>query len=106
MKCFKEEENDDIRSLGVIKKSEVEKMTDEELKGKMKKDLDEIFNVEKIIDFHFDLLQKAYIKGLNTGLKINETASTETMLKELKDRGVIRSWYYNGTYHVGNELPK
>ncbi len=81
-------------------------MTDEELKEKMKKDLDEVFNVENIIDFHFDLLRKAYIKGLNTGLKINETASTETLLKELKDRGVIRSWYYNGTYHVGNELPK
>lgn len=30
--------------------------------------------------------------------------STEILLKELKDRGVIRSWYYNGTYHVGNEL--
>lgn len=31
---------------------------------------------------------------------------TETMLKALKDRGVIRSWYYNGSYHVGNELPQ
>ena len=31
---------------------------------------------------------------------------TETMLKVLKDRGVISSWYYNGTYHVGNELPR
>ena len=31
---------------------------------------------------------------------------TEMMLKILKDRGVISSWYYNGTYHVGNELPK
>ena len=31
---------------------------------------------------------------------------TETMLKVLKDRGVISSWYYNGTYHVGNELPQ
>jgi hypothetical protein len=35
-----------------------------------------------------------------------KSASTETLLKELKDRGVIRSWYYNGTYHVGNELSK
>lgn len=31
---------------------------------------------------------------------------TETMLKVLKDRGVISSWYYNGSYHVGNELPR
>ena len=30
---------------------------------------------------------------------------TETMLKVLKDRGVIKSWYYNGSYHIGNELP-
>lgn len=31
---------------------------------------------------------------------------TETMLKVLKDRGVISSWYYNGSYHIGNELPR
>ena len=31
---------------------------------------------------------------------------TETMLKVLKDRGVISSWYYNGSYHVGNKLPR
>lgn len=39
-------------------------------------------------------------------LETVRAASTETLLQELKDRGVIRSWYYNGTYHVGNELPK
>lgn len=38
-------------------------------------------------------------------LEVVKSASTETLLKELKDRGVIRSWYYNGSYHVGNELP-
>ncbi len=32
-------------------------------------------------------------------------ASTEKLLKELKDRGVIRSWYYNGSYHIGNDMP-
>lgn len=37
--------------------------------------------------------------------EIIKNASTETLLKELKDRGVIHSWYYNGEYHVGNELP-
>lgn len=36
--------------------------------------------------------------------RIEKMTDTETMLKILKDRGVIRSWYYNGTYHVGNEL--
>lgn len=86
-------------------------MTEEELKEIMKKDLDGVFDVKPIIDFHFDLLQKAYVKGLNTGLKAGKSetiksVSTEILLKELKDRGVIRSWYYNGTYHVGNELPK
>ena len=39
-------------------------------------------------------------------LEVIKLASTETLLQELKDRGVIHSWYYNGTYHVGNELPK
>lgn len=38
--------------------------------------------------------------------EIIKSASTEALLKELKDRGVIRSWYYNGEYHVGNELPQ
>ena len=38
--------------------------------------------------------------------QIEKMTDTETMLKILKDRGVIRSWYYNGTYHVGNELSK
>ena len=39
-------------------------------------------------------------------LKNAELRKTETMLKVLKDRGVIKSWYYNGSYHVGNELPR
>ena len=38
--------------------------------------------------------------------QVVKSLSTETLLKELIDRKVIRSWYYNGTYHVGNELPK
>lgn len=44
-------------------------MTEEELKEKMDKDLEEVFNVKSIIDFQFDLMQKAYTKGLETGLK-------------------------------------
>ena len=45
-----------------------------------------------------------YIKELQQ--ENAELKKTETMLKALKDRGVIRSWYYNGSYHVGNELPQ
>ena len=36
-------------------------MTEEELKEKMDKDLNEVFDVKNIIDFQFDLLQKAYL---------------------------------------------
>lgn len=45
----------------------------------------------------------AFLAGLETKVK---SISTEILLRELKDRGVIRSWYYNGTYHIGNELSK
>ena len=52
--------------------------------------------------------QRDYIaikEAFFAGLKVNvKELSTETLLKELIDRKVIRSWYYNGTYHVGNEL--
>lgn len=46
-------------------------MEEKELKEKMNKDLDEVFNVKNIIDFQFDLVQKAYVKGLELGLKAN-----------------------------------
>jgi len=46
-------------------------------------------------------IQQAFLEGLKVNVK---ELSTETLLKELIDRKVIRSWYYNGTYHVGNEL--
>ncbi|MCR5218610.1 hypothetical protein [Treponema sp.] len=46
-------------------------MTETELKEEMDKDLGEIFNVENIINFQFDLMQKAYLKGIGTGRKIN-----------------------------------
>ena len=39
-----------------------------------------------------------YIKELKE--EIAELQDTETMLKTLKDRGVIKEWYYNGTYHA------
>lgn len=56
-------------------------MTEEELKEKMNKDLGEIFDVKIIMDFHFDLLQKAYLKGIETGMKIN---SSEKQLNEVE----------------------
>lgn len=73
-------------------------MTDEELAEEY---------VKSVIDvnaFDWKIVREialAYLAGLGTKVK---SLSTETLLKELKDRGVIRSWYYNGTYHVGNEL--
>ncbi len=48
-------------------------MTEEELKEKMDKDLNEVFDVKNIIDFQFDLLQKAYLKGIETGMKISSS---------------------------------
>lgn len=62
-------------------------MTEEELKEKMKKDLDEVLNVKSIIDFQFDLVQKAYLKGLEIVFKANETTKElEQENKELKDK--------------------
>ena len=59
-------------------------------------------------------LYDGYIKGFNDAyeqaksvisnipsLKIKvESCDIETMLKILKDKGVIKSWYYNGSYHA------
>ena len=52
-------------------------MTEEELKEKMDKDLNEVFNVKSIIDFQFDFLQKAYLKGIKTGMKISSSKAKE-----------------------------
>jgi hypothetical protein len=52
------------------------------------------------------LMDKTIEQNFALKTQIEKMTDTETMLKILKDRGVIRSWYYNGTYHVGNELPK
>jgi len=51
---------------------------------------------------------KSLIKNWKEGAEFGYNYAlndTEAMLKSLKDKGVIRSWYYNGTYHIGNELP-
>lgn len=75
-------------------------MKEEELEEKMKKDLDEVFNVEKIMDFQFDLSQKAYSKGLETGLLIGrpiegtEKESYEFVKKEMEKPYDYRSVIY------------
>lgn len=54
-----------------------------------------------------DIAKENFLVGLKVGRhETIKSVSTETLLKELIDRKVIRSWYYNGTYHIGNELPK
>jgi len=57
-------------------------------------------------DYFSDALDKQIEATLELQKENAELRKTETMLKVLKDRGVIRSWYYNGSYHVGNELPQ
>lgn len=98
-------------------------MTDEEMAEKfvdtlLKKDnseLDKFLN-ESLGNLNLTAKQAGVLLGITkgvgiisylAGLKVKvKELSTETLLKELIDRKVIRSWYYNGTYHVGNELPK
>lgn len=57
-------------------------MDEEELKEKMDKDWNEIFDVKSIMDFQFALLQKAYQKGIETGMKIS---SSEKQLNEVEE---------------------
>lgn len=48
----------------------------------MDKDWNEIFDVKNIMDFQFALLQKAYQKGIETGMKIS---SSEKQLNEVEE---------------------
>lgn len=57
-------------------------MDEEELKEKMDKDWNEIFDVKSIMDFQFALLQKAYQKGIETGMKIS---SSEKQLNKVEE---------------------
>ncbi len=59
-------------------------MEEKELKEKMDKDLEEVFNVKSIIDFQFDLVQKAYVKGLELGLKVG-SLQWHDLQKDLND---------------------
>ena len=65
--------------------------------------------ITKVIDVWSAREETLHEEGFQDGAEFGYNKAledTETMLKVLKDRGVIRSWYYNGTYHVGNELPR
>lgn len=64
-------------------------MTENELKEKMDKDLDEALDVKNIIDFHFALLEKAYIKGLNTGLMVSRVKWHKVADGDLPKNGVL-----------------
>ena len=57
-------------------------MDEEELKEKMVIDWNEIFVVKSIMDFQFALLQKAYQKGIETGMIIS---SSEKQLNEVEE---------------------
>ena len=46
-------------------------MTKEELKERMAKDIKEVFNTDTVINFIFSLVQDAYEKGLETGMRIS-----------------------------------
>lgn len=84
------------------------KMTEEKLAEQYATKNKEVYGGDEYGDItDYNNIKQAFLAGLKTNkLKWLKSASTEDMLKELKDRGVIRSWYYNGSYHVGNELPK
>lgn len=57
-------------------------MTDKELEEKMDKDWNEIFDVKSIMDFQFALLQKAYQKGIETGMKISSSGEKLNEVQE------------------------
>ena len=47
-------------------------MTEEQIKTEMDKSIREVFNTDEIINFQFDLVQKALLKGLDLGMKIGK----------------------------------
>lgn len=47
-------------------------MTEEQIKIEMDKALHEVFNTDEIVKFQFDLVQKAFLKGLELGMKIGK----------------------------------
>ena len=56
-------------------------MTEEQVKEEMDKSLKEMFDIEQIISFQFGLVQKAFLKGVELGMKIGK----EIKEKEIKE---------------------
>ena len=52
-------------------------MTEEEIKKQMKKALNEVFNVDEIFNLHFNIMQQAFLKGLELGMKIGKEGKKE-----------------------------
>jgi hypothetical protein len=87
-------------------------MTKEELEKATGQELIEQRNYCGVDGYYGDYLDNVNAEMLKRFNRLAELEAeneclrkTETMLKVLKDRGVIKSWYYNGSYYVGNELP-
>lgn len=59
-------------------------MTEEKLREAMDKSLKEIFDTESIIDFHFSLIQKGFLSGLQLGMKV-ERDNAKDLVKKLSD---------------------
>ena len=55
-------------------------MTEERLTEEMDKALHDVFDTKQIVDFQFDLVQKAFLKGLEFGMKINKEQAKEIIL--------------------------
>lgn len=47
-------------------------MTAEEIRNAMNESVKKIVNTENIINFHMDLIQKAFLEALSLGMKIGE----------------------------------
>lgn len=47
-------------------------MNENEIRSEMDKALHEVFNTEEIIGFEFNLMRKAFLKGLELGMKIEK----------------------------------
>lgn len=56
-------------------------MTEEQIGMEMDKSMHEIFNTDEIVKFQFDLVQKAFLKGLELGMKIGKEQSYESIVE-------------------------
>lgn len=56
-------------------------MTAEEIRNAMNESMKKIVNTENIINFHMDLIQKAFLEALSLGMKIGEANAKEENVK-------------------------